>query len=318
MKRLFCFFLLLFLSAACAPEVVVSDTPAVKTVAALTPYLPAASTGTPPLAEQSTPTALPAQTSTPRTHVVKKGEDLGGIAFQYGVLLAALMEANPDVNPNLLSVGTVLVIPAASGKVDTENLPHPTPVTVNLAPVHCFRGGGGGAWCFLMVSNPQEGAVENVTVEIRVIGGDVQLSQTVTSPLNVIQGGGQLPLAAYFAAPLPDSFQAGASLLTALPRPIEDQRYLPVEVSGFEAAIQPGGLAAAASGQIILPGEEADASQVWVVLAALDGGGQIVGVRRWEGSGHLSPENPLPFKAWVYSAAGSPIEQVLVWAEARP
>jgi LysM repeat protein len=50
----------------------------------------------------------------PGEHIVQSGDTLGTIARQYGVSLQALMEANGLADPNLLSVGQVLTIPAPS------------------------------------------------------------------------------------------------------------------------------------------------------------------------------------------------------------
>ena len=46
-----------------------------------------------------------------KTHIVKEGESLYTIAEQYGVTLNALIEANPEINPNLLVVGQRINIP---------------------------------------------------------------------------------------------------------------------------------------------------------------------------------------------------------------
>jgi LysM repeat protein len=42
---------------------------------------------------------------------VKKGDTMWAIAQEYGISLKALREANPDVDPTTMRVGTVLVIP---------------------------------------------------------------------------------------------------------------------------------------------------------------------------------------------------------------
>ena len=304
-----------FLLAGCSPAEQPPGAQPSRTAAALTPYLTATPTSAVPSPELTTPTPPPTPTSAPRTHVIKKGEDLGGIAFQYGVTLAALMEANPEIDPYLLSVGTVLIIPESTKKMDTQNPPSPTPLAVTLGPVHCSPTRDGGAWCFLLVNNPQQTAVENVSVQIQIYGGETQISQTAVTLLNLIVAGGELPIAAFFAAPLPQPFQVTASLLTALPRTVDDQRYLKVEVRELQSVVQPDGLSATVGGQVLPLGGEIEASQVWVALAALDKNGQITGVRRWEGSGSLQPS--LAFEEWIYSA-GNPIEQVLAWVEARP
>lgn len=60
------------------------------------------------------PHVLPTPRVDPGQHVVQAGDTLGKIAQQYGVSLEALMQANGLSDPNLLSVGQALDIPAPS------------------------------------------------------------------------------------------------------------------------------------------------------------------------------------------------------------
>jgi LasA protease len=60
------------------------------------------------------PRVLPTPRVDPSQHVVQAGDTLGTIAQQYGVSLDALMQANGLSDPNLLSVGQSLTIPAPS------------------------------------------------------------------------------------------------------------------------------------------------------------------------------------------------------------
>jgi LasA protease len=60
------------------------------------------------------PRVLPTPRVNPSQHVVQAGDTLGMIAQQYGVSLQALMQANGLSDPNLLSVGQTLTIPAPS------------------------------------------------------------------------------------------------------------------------------------------------------------------------------------------------------------
>lgn len=47
-----------------------------------------------------------------RSHVVNSGETLGTLAARYGVPISVILEANPDVDPQALSAGQVILIPA--------------------------------------------------------------------------------------------------------------------------------------------------------------------------------------------------------------
>jgi len=56
-------------------------------------------------------------------HRVKPGETLSGIARNYRVSLRDLRAANPEAEPRLLQIGTVLVIPRAPGNRARTPLP---------------------------------------------------------------------------------------------------------------------------------------------------------------------------------------------------
>ena len=80
----------------------------------------------PPVAVEPAP-QLPAPKPLP-THTVKRGETLVGIALQYGLDYRELAAWNNIVNPNVLSVGQVLVLGAPPG-----TRPYAPPVTTPLA-----------------------------------------------------------------------------------------------------------------------------------------------------------------------------------------
>jgi LysM repeat protein len=78
----------------------------------------------PTMTPSATPTPRPTLTSTPLpplTYQVQPGDTLSGIAALYGLTVQDILALNPDVNPEALQVGYVLLIP--SGTVT----PTPTP-----------------------------------------------------------------------------------------------------------------------------------------------------------------------------------------------
>ncbi len=64
----------------------------------------AASPSTVPSTEPTTP-------ASGTTYTVKKGDTMWGIAVKFGVTLADLKAANPNVVPTSMKIGTVLTIP---------------------------------------------------------------------------------------------------------------------------------------------------------------------------------------------------------------
>jgi len=60
------------------------------------------------------PTEAPVPSEAPagQRYKVKKGDTMWAISQEYGVSLAALKAANPDVDPQKMAIGTILIIPA--------------------------------------------------------------------------------------------------------------------------------------------------------------------------------------------------------------
>ena len=288
----------------------------------LTPYLTRTATVIVSPGRTVFPSPLPPPSATPRTYTVKKGDTVSSIAQMYGVTVEAILAANPKLNPNLMEVGSTLVIPASSGtKAPAGDLATVTPLPVRVDGVHCAAVQDGGAWCFVVAHNSQKIGVESVSVVIRIADGNGEgmLSQVAFAPLNLLPSRGTLPLAAYFPPPVPDYIQVSAELLTALPVNAGDNRYLSAGLSGEKLNIFPDGLSANVSGIITLDKGSTSAQQIWVLAIAYDLSGQIVGLRRWEmGSEQtLKPGKQMAFTVAVYST-GDKIERVDTLVEARP
>jgi LysM repeat protein len=94
-------------------------------------------TRTPTATPSSTPTPTPTPTSTPTpvpplVHQVQEGETLIDIAVEYDINVETILALNPDVDPELIRVGQVLLIPVATptpGPTSTlePGVPTPTP-----------------------------------------------------------------------------------------------------------------------------------------------------------------------------------------------
>jgi len=120
-----------------------------------------------------------------------------------------------------------------------------------------------------------------------------------------------MPLLAYFAPPLPDQFQARGELTSALEVAQDDSRYIDAEINLTATEISPEGTQAIARGEVLIPEDAATLSQLWVLVVAYDGDGNIIGVRKWKSDGETAFEIP------VYSLGGA-IDHVETLVEARP
>ena len=252
----------------------------------------------------------PAPTQTPFTHTVIKSETMLGIAFQYGISLGDLQAANPAVDPHFLSVGTQLVIPI-NGEIP-ETMPTPTPVPVEWQQPDCYLTGDGGAWCILSVRNQLETDVENISAWIGLFTpqGTNIAGQVAYSALNILRAGDTMPLMSYFPAPIPEGFEAQGEILSGLAVAGDDTRYIDLEAIIQRVDISTDGMQAVVSGEVVLPNDIPQPSQLWALIVAYDSNGNIVGARRWESSGEAQ------FTLPVYSIAGK-IDHVEVLTDAR-
>lgn len=308
------FILLLILLAGCAappPTATLTPSPAGR----LTPFRSATPTLTRTPLELTTPTLEPTATPTPRTYVVKTGDLIGGIAFFFGITTEELLRANPTITPNALAAGTVLIIPAVA-PTPTGFIPTPTPVGLTLGSPQCYRQATGGLTCFIPVSNSLETSVENISAELRVNDADGRLiSSTLAFPLlNRLPPGKTLPLLVTLPPGAPAGATFSARLLTALPIPLEDERYVAVSVAYQRIELVSNALAAEISGELQMTAEGETARQVWLAAIAYDTDGNIVGVRRWESVTALESGRGQLFVLRVYSA-GAPIERVELLVE---
>lgn len=71
-------------------------------------------------------------------HTVKSGETLNQISLDYRTPLSAIIQANPNINPNVINVGQLIEIP---GFPDPNTLPYRIEVSINGRWLKLFREG---------------------------------------------------------------------------------------------------------------------------------------------------------------------------------
>lgn len=265
-------------------------------------------------------THTPLPSPTPFLYIVKRGDTMLGIALFYGIELAALKAANPDVDPLIMSVGTQLVIPLVGSEAPSE--PTSTPVPLALTEPACFAMRDGSLWCSLVLHNTGEQSVENLSVLLDLVGPDGGLlaSQVLFSPLNRLPSGGRLGLAARFAGLAGEQVQPYASLLTAVQVGAESERYLETRHSGEQVQIDPGGRKVQYRGlvEVLAP-----AQSLWVVVSAFDAQDRLVAQRKLVFAAVCTPEMfsagcPAVVLDGTLFSAGPEIARVAIQSEARP
>lgn len=295
--------LLTFLSA-CVPV------PAEITDESLQPYL----TSTP--AATSTPNVLviietPRPTNTPQIYIVESGDTISEIAEKFKISQSDLIAANPDANPNTLTIGQSLIIPDPSASLAAASTPTPLPVPVTQAA--CHPTADSGLWCFALIQNNSGGILENVSAQITLFdeNNNAIASQTAFLPLDILQPNSSLPVYVFFPN-TPANTNPQVQLLSAMPG---GSSYLPASLDNTSAEMDWDGKTAKVRGQAHLPAESNAATQVWIAAVAYDKSGTVVGVRRWEG-GTIQPGSSLNFDFSV-SSVGGEIEAVEFFVQAR-
>jgi LysM repeat protein len=312
MRKLFLIIVLIL--AGCAPQDP-TRTPVLKDIQ---PYLTVTSSATPYqlsglVATVETPLASP----TPFLYKVKPGDTLGQIADTFNVQLDELMAANPNIDPNGMSVGTTLKIPSNPKNLTGEATPTPVPFPVQQ--IACHPTVDRGLWCFVLVRNDSTDLMENITAQVTLLDSKDQsiASQTALLPLDILPPNGSLPLSVFFAPDVPSDVKPQVQILAAIRLLPGDQRYLPATIQNSLVQVDWSGYSAQVNGQINLPANSKQASVVWVAAVAYDGAGEVVGLRRWESSTGIKPGGNLPFSFLISSIAGK-IERVDFAVEARP
>ena len=256
----------------------------------LKPYLTLTST---PTASQpdglvvSVTTPIPSPT--PFTYTVKSGDTMGQLAEKFNVSLFALMAANPNVDPNSMSVGQTLKIPSVSQ--NSSGASTPTPVSFPVKQILCYPTVDRGMWCFVLVTNNSSNFIEDVTAQITLMdaNGKSIASQTATLPLDILPPNSSLPLISYFAPDIPLNAKPQVQIVTAIQIQSTDPRYLPASLQKTSVQVDTSGLTAQVKGQVLLAASSSSAAKlIWVAATAYDESGGVVGVRRWESTTSLS------------------------------
>jgi hypothetical protein len=261
----------------------------------------------PPLIEILLPTPTPA------TYTVKSGDTMGAIAQRYGVTLDALVTANPGLNANILSIGTVLIIPIGS----VPSVPPPTPAALTVRQARCWPETSGGMWCFALAQNEYGAPLENLSAQFTLLDstGNAITSQIAFGLLDILSAGEAMPFAVHFPPPVDSSLVPRVQVLTAILLLPNDTRYLPVALQNILVQVDSSGRTAQVSGQAVSTGS-ASANTLWVLGTAYDVNGNVVGVRRWEASSVLEAGGNMLF-SFTVSSVGPAIDHVDLLVEAK-
>jgi LysM repeat protein len=262
-----------------------------------------------------TPTPVP--TPTPITYKVKQGDTLGGIAAHFGVKVEDIQKANPGLDPNLLRIGMVLIIPAPSGSEGTIQ-PSPTPVGLRVDFPRCFYQTGGGKWCLVLIGNPGSDPVSGIFVRFSLYASATAYPSAVREvalPLMVLPAGARTVAAAFFPPEESREDILRVEILSAI-RSIEGPSTLPLTILKETSQMLADGMEVTVDYQVD-PAAVSPAARLDAVLTLLDGDGQPIGFRIVRSEETLPPGTPqhLTVSAFALSGQSEKYELIL---QARP
>lgn len=236
-----------------------------------------------------TPTPRPTPTTTPFIYKVKAEDTLLEIAWRFGITLQSLKEANPAVNPNIMSVGQILVIPLPTPEGIATQTRQPE---ISLDAPICFAARSKGLWCLVEVNNRSNQIMANIQIQITVeMSQDIphSVSKVTTLLIDRLKSGERLPAAVYFellteTSPdfmtLVDQTKITAEIISAQPGSADDPRYAQAEIIQQQIELSEDQKMARLTGQaqVFEP-----YTKMWIVAAAYAvESGQPVAIRRWE------------------------------------
>ena len=308
--------LIFFLSATCSSvekDVALLATATLRPLPSSTPT----SSSESPLTPIGTPIS-PEPTPTPFVHIIQQGETLLEIAFRYGVKLENIVLANPDIDPNLLSIGDEIRIPGPEGEPVDILLPTPTPIPVQVKNLGCTEDLSQTFVCMVSITNTEEAMITDLSALITLYDDDGQTldQQIAYAPINQIPASQEIPLIAVFTH-MPGGYASyNATLLSAV-QVTDLQEDLPtIEVQDLTTIYKADNRLAELNGKFTITAYDGEALVVRLVGVALDSKGEPIGMNIWDESIDVLSQEDFEFQISIFSL-GPEIANVSLHAEVR-
>jgi hypothetical protein len=209
---------------------------------------------------------------------LKAGDSLWSVAWEYGVGLEALQEANDITDPRTLQIGQVLIIPREEG-LAVPSTPTPTPVPLELVNVGFYDTPTGGLWCLGEVWNQSGAEAELVQVTVSLYDADrrVLMERSAFTVLDIVPRDGRAPFGVLFEQKPTDFVAYQAAIVSGEPMTYLGSRYTDLKVIDDKGELRDN--AFVVSGQVENLGD-VPGRDVSVVVTAYDGEGVVTGLRQ--------------------------------------
>ncbi len=225
------------------------------------------------------PTDSPTPSPTPIVYVLKPGDNLWSIAWEYGVSVEALQEVNGITDPRTLQIGQDLIIPRKEDAYTVPSTPTPTPVPLELVNLGFYETPTGGLWCLGEVWNRSGADTELIQVAVSLYDADrrVLTERAAFTALDIVPQDGRAPFGVLFEQKPADFVAYQAWIVSGEPMTYLGSRYTDLKVISDKGQLD--GHVFTVSGQIENQGDVA-ARNVCVVVTAYDHEGRVTGFRQ--------------------------------------
>jgi len=258
-------------------------------------------------------TATATVTPTPVIHVVQEGETLLSIAFDYGVNLQALQNANAIENPQFLRVGQQLIIPTG-GEETTESSGllylTPTPLPFRLEGIALHETPVGSLWCMGSIVNTTADTITNVQVHVTLVdaAGERLTEADAFAAADLIPPGGRSPFGVLFTTPPPGWASPQVAILRGETAGALSASFVPIAVTETDG--QPSDSQFQVSGVVQNASADQTAGTVEVIATTYDAQGAVTGFRQAqiELEDTLAPNDTAPFTLVLTFHGGAPAD----------
>jgi LysM repeat protein len=288
-------------------RLITQPTPTAVAIAQGTPTVMPLATST-PVPWTPAPTATPTPTPTPIIYTVQAGDNLLGIARQYGVTVEALQEANAITDPRLLQIGQDLIIPRGDEGLANQPTPTPTPLPFQIANVGIYETPMGSLWCLGEVMNNTGASMEQVQVAVSLYddGGEIVATGSTFTEFDIIPNEGKMPFALLFPEPPPNLSHHQVVALSGVTVAHWGRNYMDLSIESDRGEAS-GERAYVVTGQVRNTGQY-NAEQIRIVVTAYDADGRVVGIRRGSPEAQtLGVGESSPFEVSLSSLGGQVI-----------
>lgn len=242
-------------------------------------------------------------TPTPFIYMVAEGDTLFDIAAHHDTTTEAILQLNPGLQPELLSIGQELILPEQVRPDPKVTSNTPESLSIIISGLSLYQTPTNGIWIVGEVSNQGDQDLENVHVTVRLLdnaGHSVHETHLWTAT-NVVASGSKSPFAT-LVVPAP-SIEVSPNAVIESATSIVDlgNRYLDFEVADAKITIK--GAQATISGKIVNIGDK-NASEVALIVTFYDDEGNVTGYHKSFMDESFSAGKSAPFEIHVLPPGG--------------